>query len=291
MRVVVVPSVEKIDIRAEDNVSSRVTVFRSAAPESAVAIIMPAMGVKASFYSPLANALVEEGLNVVTADLRGHGESSIRPGRHADFGYGEMVLHDWPSIVGQVKALFPHSEKIILGHSLGGQLTPLYLADNPGEIDRLIMVAAPSLYWLDWPFPRSVILLVLTSIFSVIAKVLGYFPGHRIGVGSAEAMRLMSDWARIARRGRYDMIRPGEDYVSSLRELRIPLLAISFSDDGFAPRRAVDRYCQKMPAVSLTRWHIAPEDLDRDTLGHLWWVNESETLAKRITRWVRGMPS
>ena len=247
---------------------------------------MPAMGVNASFYVPLANALVEEGLNVVTADLRGHGESSIRPDRHTNFGYREMVLYDWPSIVGQVKALFPHSQKIILGHSLGGQLTPLYLSDNLGEIDRLIMVAAPSLYWLDWPFPRSVILLLLTSIFSVLAKVLGYFPGRKIGIGSAEAMRLMSDWARIARRGRYDMIRPDEDYVSSLRELRIPLLAISFSDDGFAPKLAVDRYCQRMPGVSLTRWHIAPEDLDRETLGHLWWVNGSETLAKRIARWL-----
>jgi predicted alpha/beta hydrolase len=60
---------------------------------------MPAMGVKAALHAPFANSLVKQGLNVVTADLRGHGESLIRPGRSTDCGYGEMVRCDWPSIL------------------------------------------------------------------------------------------------------------------------------------------------------------------------------------------------
>jgi predicted alpha/beta hydrolase len=199
-----------------------------------------------------------------------------------------MVLYDWPCIVGAVSKLFPGAPKVILGHSLGGQLTPMYLVEHPGEIDRLVMVAAPSLYWLDWPFPQSVGLLVGTCVFPMVARILGSFPGRRLGVGGTEAMGLMSDWGRLVRGGAYNMIRAGEDYVAAVRGLRIPLLAISFSDDGFAPQHAVDRYCERMSEASLTRWHLTPGDLGCDSLGHFHWVQQSEALADRIAPWLRG---
>jgi len=249
-------------------------------------VVMPAMGVKAAFYAPLADALVKRGLNVVTADLRGHGESGIRPGRRTDFGYGEMVRYDWPCIMDRVKTLFPYSPKIILGHSLGGQLSTLYLAEHPFEIDRLILVAAPSLYYRDWPFPHSLTLLFSTQMFFLVAAALGYFPGRRMGVGGTEAVRLIRDWARLVRRGRYDMVNPSVDYESLLEELRIGVLAISFSDDGFAPRRAVDRFCSRMPSSSLTCWHLTPQDFGCKQLGHFRWVYQGEQLAQRMARWL-----
>lgn len=277
---------EKVRIKSKDGVLSRITVFRNPLNHAPVVVIMPAMGVKASFYAPLAHLLVKQELNVVTADLRGHGESAIRPGRHVDFGYREMVLYDWPCIMSQVKMFFPHSLKIILGHSLGGQLSTLYLAENPASIHSLILVAAPSLYYKHWPFPRSIKLLFSTQIFHWIAKALGYYPGRKIGIGGTEAIQLVKDWARVVRTGRYGMIDKNLDYESCLRRLRIPVLAISFTDDDFAPKGAVDHLCQKMPNVSLTRWQLAPENFDCKRLGHLWWINQSEPLAYRLSRWL-----
>ena len=277
---------EKVNIQSKDGVFSRITVFRNTVKQAPVLIIIPAMGVSANFYVPLAFMLVEKGLNVVTADLRGHGESQIRPERNVDFGYREMVLYDWPCVMAQVKMLFPQSLKIILGHSLGGQLSTLYLAENPTSIDSLILVAVPSLYYKDWQFPRSTTLLFSTQIFHWIARALGYFPGRKIGIGGTEAMQLVRDWARVVRTGRYDMINQTFDYESCLRLLRIPVLAISFTDDGFAPKRAADRFCQKMSNISLTRWHLDPVNFDCKKLGHFWWINQSESLADRISRWL-----
>jgi predicted alpha/beta hydrolase len=277
---------EKVNIQSEDGVLSRISVFRNTVKQAPVLIIMPAMGVNASFYEPFAHTLVKQGLNVVTADLRGHGESEIRPGQNADFGYREMVLYDWPCVMAQIKMLFPHSLKIILGHSLGGQLSMLYLAENPASIDGLIMVAAPSLYYKDWQFPASITLLFSTQLFKWIAKALGYFPGRKFGIGGTEARQLVGDWARIVRKGRYDMINQAVDYESHLRALHIPVLAISFSDDGFASKRPVDRLCQKMPNTCLTRWHFDPNNFGCQKLGHFWWINQSESLADRISRWL-----
>ena len=186
---------EKVCLKSKDGVLSRITVFRNEVKRAPVLVIMPAMGVMASFYEPFALQLVKKGLNVVTSDLRGHGESSIRPKRNTDFGYSEMVLYDWPCIMAQVEMLFPHSQKIILGHSLGGQLSMLYLAENPAAINCLIMVAAPSLFYKDWPFPRSISLLFSIQIFHWIARAFGKFPGRKIGIGGTEAMKLVGDWA------------------------------------------------------------------------------------------------
>lgn len=276
---------EKITIQSRDGISSRITIFQNRDLQAAVAVLMPAMGVNASFYAPLIDALVGGGLNVVTADLRGHGESSIRPDRHTDFGYREMVKYDWPSIIGRTKALFPHSPMVLLGHSLGGQLSTLYMTEHPGDIDALILVGSPSLYYRHWLFPESLGLLFTIHFFSLVANVLGYFPGTRMGVGGTEAKTLVRNWARVVRKGRYDMIDPSIDYESHLKNLRVPTLALSFTDDGFAPKRAVDHLCLKMPHVALTRKHIAPRELGCGELGHFRWVSQSEQIVRMILSW------
>jgi len=247
------------------------------------------MGVSARFYESLAHSFVKKGLNVVTADLRGHGDSGIRPNRTSDFGYGDMVLYDWPCIIDQTKNHFPYSLEIILGHSLGGQLSTLYLSEHPEKATGLILVAAPSLYYRDWPFPHGLRLLLMTQTFALIASVLGYHPGKKLSIGGTEAKRLVCDWARITRKGRYDMIRKGVDYEKLSGNLEMPVLAISFSDDGFAPKRAADRLCQRMPLAELTRWHLTPRDLGCSSLGHFSWVKRSERLVSMITNWIEAI--
>ena len=241
----------KIKIRSNDGASSKITVFPALDERAPTVICMPAMGVRARFYEPLAHNLVKKGLNVVTADLRGHGDSDIRPGRTSDFGYGDMVVYDWPSIMDQAEKHFPDSSKVILGHSLGGQLSTLYLSENPEKTTALILIAAPSLYYRDWPFPRGLRTLLMTHAFALIAGILGYHPGRKLRLGGTEARRLIYDWARITRKGRYDMIRKGVDYERLSGNLKMPVLAISFSDDGFAPEPAADRLCQRMPLAEL----------------------------------------
>ncbi len=279
---------QKIALTSEDGVPSRITLFRHTSASAPVIIIMPAMGAKARFYEPLALALVEKGFHALTADLRGHGESGVRPGRTTDFGYGDMVKYDWPCVMAQAEMQFPRSPKFILGHSLGGQLSTLYMSENPAGIDRLILVAAPGLHYRDWPFPRSITLLFSTQIFALLAMVMGYFPGHKIGIGGTEARGLVRDWSRIVRKGRYDMIHRSHDYVALLQKLRVPVLALSFTDDAFAPKRAVDGLCAKMPQIELTRWHLAPSEIGCRELGHFRWMNQSGRLAPLLAEWLRN---
>ncbi len=280
------PNKQKITIKSGDGAASQITLFRTTDSDATVIICMPAMGVWASYYEPLAHELVLSGRNVITADLRGKGESLVKPCRGCDFGYHEMVYYDWPEIVEQANHLFPHSRKVLLGHSLGGQLSTLYMSATPGEIDGLVLVACPSVHYRGWPFPHNIRILLMTQAFRFVAGLLGYFPGKRLGFAGTESKTHITDWAYTTLTGRYKPRNSTRNYEALLLHLKAPVLAISFSDDGFAPRTAVERLCAKIPGTQLTHWYVTPQELGLDTLGHVGWVKRCQPVVKRISEWL-----
>src|SRR3546814_14675168 len=52
---------------------------------------LPALGVAARHYLPLADALAARGVAVFLHEWRGHGSSSLRLGREHDWGYRELL--------------------------------------------------------------------------------------------------------------------------------------------------------------------------------------------------------
>jgi predicted alpha/beta hydrolase len=277
---------EKIPVISGDGVRSRITVFRTAHPDATVVICMPAMGVRASFYEPMARIIVQGGLHVVTADLRGNGESQVRPGRNLDFGYHEMVHFDWPAIVGKVKQVFPNSQKVILGHSLGGQLSTLYMSAVPGEVQGLMLVACPTLYYRGWPFPSNIRIIIVTQAFRIIARFFGYLPGKKFGLPWTEPKTYIDDWAFTTITGQYKPKNSTVDYEILLPSLSTPVLALSFSDDAFAPETAVKYLCSKFPKIRLTHMHFTPKDIGAETLGHIGWVQRCEPLVEKMADWL-----
>jgi predicted alpha/beta hydrolase len=277
---------EKIDVQSGDGSVSGITVYPVADPGAAVIICMPAMGVSARHYGSLAEALARLGWNVITADLRGNGQSRIRAGRGCDFGYQDMVIYDWPAVVAKAASLFPHSSRILFGHSLGGQLSALYMARAPGEISGLILVSAPSVYYRGWPLPLSLGLLFLSQMSRLIAQVLGYFPGRRLGFGGTEARTVVKDWAYAVRTGQYAPKNADCNYEELMHAIIAPVLAISFCDDRFSPKKAVDNFCSKMSAADITRWHLAPGQIGRKAMGHMGLLRPPELLVEIISDWL-----
>ncbi|MFB3925295.1 MAG: alpha/beta fold hydrolase [Syntrophales bacterium] len=273
---------EILPVTMKDGTKSAITAFTgSPSGTGPVLICMPAMGVSAKFYQPLSAHIVSQGWILVTSDLRGNGCSSIRAAKGTDFGYHEMITYDWPAVIKTVKNKFPEYPVFLLGHSLGGQLSALYLSANPRCADGLILVAAPSVFYKSWPFPQNLGVLVGTQIAGFTAAALGYFPGKKIGFGGAtEAKQVILDWARQARTGRYEPAHSPLDFESLLRELEIHVLAISFKSDFFAPGRAVGHLCSKMSRAQITRVELKAEGL-----SHFDWVRNSGPVIEEIRKW------
>ena len=278
------------DVSMPDGTSSKITRFQSGSERAVpVVIIMPAMGVKASFYDPLAFALCGAGVHAVTADLRGLGHSSVRVKRGVDFGYHDMLVVDWPAIMAAVRRLLPGSSVFLMGHSLGGQISALYTGLYPEGVDGLILAASCTVYYRGWPFPKSLGILWGTRAARWISQLLGYFPGKTLGFGGTAATGVIRDWAANARTGRYDLADSEQRLDDKLGQARIPVLAMSFSGDDFAPAPAVNHLLEKMHQATITQRHFVPEDLGTSSLNHFSWVQASEALAPRIVSWIESV--
>jgi predicted alpha/beta hydrolase len=271
----------------KDGAQSAITIYSGEVDESSpVVLFVPALGVTAEFYEPFAVAGVEHGWVSVTSDLRGNGHSSMRPSRKSDFGYHEIVAYDLPAYVSAVKREFRDNPLFILGHSLGGQLSALYLSIIPEGVMGLILVTSCSVFFRGWKFPQNIGVLFGSQFVRILAELFGYFPGHRIGFGGMEARQVMRDWANEALTGRYRVANSAQDFEKLLGQITIPVLAINFENDFLAPKKAADYLIGKMPGARLTQWHLTKNDLGPDRASHFQWIRNPEPLATKIAEWM-----
>ncbi len=185
-------------------------------PTAPVVVVLPAMGTPARHYTPLARALHRRGATVVTVDPRGHGESVPVPARGVRFGYRELVEHDIGAVLDAVARAFPGAPRLILGHSLGGQLGLVHCGLLRPRLDGVVLVASGSAWWRTLG-PSGARWLARSLLCVAGAELLGYWPGRRLGFGGRESVGLMRDWARQLRTGRY-----AADHEEALRASPCP---------------------------------------------------------------------
>ena len=276
-----------IDILNEDGSTSKITHFPSSSNDSkSVVIIFPAMGVRGSYYEILGQQISEAGFDAVITDLRGIGNSSIRPSKKVDFGYHEMLELDYKSILEKVKATFPNKKIIALGHSLGGQLASLFSAKNSNSFDGLILIACCSVYYKGWgskQFPT----LFMTQFFHFVSVLLGFFPGKKMGFGGTEAKTVMSDWSNQSRTGKYILKNDDFNFETAMGKVTIPILAISFQADTFAPRKAVEHLIDKFgPKANKEYIYLENDDSRNDNFGHFNWTKKPNKIVTLIAEWI-----
>jgi predicted alpha/beta hydrolase len=261
------------ELTREEGTSFRLTIARAAAtaPSTPVIVVQPAMGMKARYYLPFAQALADAGIHAVVSEQRGHeAEGGRLPGRSYDFGYADL-LEDLDAALATVRAQFPGAPIHLLGHSLGGQVAVMYAGLQPDALAGIILLAASTPHWPHWG-PR---LLFASYAFPLLARLVGHFPGARLRFAGREARGLMREWGRLARTGRFGH---GEE---GLHRASLPVLAVSIEDDWLGPEAAVDALAAKLPAATVTREHLAGDGLD-----HFRWARHSEPVVPLITGWL-----
>ncbi|HEU5297017.1 MAG TPA: alpha/beta fold hydrolase, partial [Burkholderiaceae bacterium] len=167
-------------------------------------LCLPAMGVPARYYQPLARALARAtGGPAYVAELRGQGDSTERAERGADFGYREIVEDDLPRWLDQLSQHHPHRRIVLAGHSLGGQLAVLACATLAERLSALVLMAAGTAHHRAWPSANRLRARLTVGAISAAARLLPWYPGRRLGFGGNQPKRLMRDWSFNAHSGRY----------------------------------------------------------------------------------------
>lgn len=279
---------ERWTVRASDGHSFELLVDAPKHPRAAL-FFFPAMGVDASYYAPFAEALSQRGILVAVCDLRGHGTSSIRPRRGVDFGYREIVELDLPPAVATFKARIPDVPLYLGGHSLGGQLMMLHVAATRPDIAGMALVACAIPYYRNWQGRSRHWIRLATVLFPTVGFLLGYVPGHRLGLGGTEAQTLMRDWAHNARTARYEPAGSDVDYESALQNLEIDLVTVNVRGDEMAPANAVDFMFEKVPHARGDRLEAT---LSEHRPGaHVRWVRDPADVVRGVAGWITGRDS
>jgi len=281
-----VDSPQSVEYCARDGTRASMLVFRADDPAAPVVVCLPAMGVRGGYYKEFAQALSRAGLHVITSDLRGVGSSSARASRTCDFGYGEILDLDLPALIETVNKCFPSNARLLLGHSLGGQLSALHLSAHEGVAQGVILVAACNVHYKGWSLRRRWRVLGTTILFRVMGRVLGYVPAGKFGFAGNEARTVAVDWSNNCWTGKYVIANSAHDYEQSLKRMARPVLAISFERDRLAPRKSVENFLGKLGAAPVTARHFSRDHPGLENVGHFDWVKRPQVVVETIQKWI-----
>ncbi|WP_228387898.1 alpha/beta fold hydrolase [Nocardioides sp. dk884] len=215
------------------------------------------------------------------ARARGHEEGGEPAGRRRDFGYADLV-DDLDRAVTTLAARLPGAPIHLLGHSLGGQLAAVEAAARPERLAGLIHVASGTPYWRVFS-PR---MLAMTQLVPLIARLLGHFPGDRFGFAGREARTQMTDWARLARTGRFVFGRPRRDHGRAMASTALPVLSVSLEGDELAPPASVDDLAGRFPSAHVERVHLDPVAMGFAEVDHLRWARHPGVIVPTLTDWL-----
>ncbi|MEB3370978.1 alpha/beta hydrolase family protein [Saccharopolyspora mangrovi] len=278
-------ALEAVEVTTPDHVRFVVRIKPQDDPSAPVVLVLPAMAMKAKFYYPLVKALHDEGLSVATADLRAQGESTPSLEDSRNFGYREIVETDLPAITEAVAKRFPEAPLHVFGHSLGGQTALLHACADPTRIAGLCLFATGSVYWRAFPPERRLSVLAGGRYIGSVSKLRGRWPGG-LFVPTPVAGRVMTDWCYQNLTGRYRLSGSERNYAPLLRELTMPVMAISLDDDELGPKSNVDYLCTRIPRAKLTRRHWDAESGVVENLDHFGWIKDSPAVAAEVREWI-----
>lgn len=279
-------SARTADIDLPDGARAQLLLVPAPQPRAAL-VWLPALGVPARAYLPLASQLAGHGVSTLVHEWRGIGSSSVRASRECDWGYARLLQTDLPATASLAALEFEGLPVCWGGHSLGGQLASLHLARRPGDGAALALVGSGAPYWRAQRAQISVALVAAMVGVPLTTAALGFLPGRHIGFGGRESRSLMRDWLRCVRTGRYRVQGLDDDLEAALSRLQHRVLALCLRDDAFGPRSALDHLLRKLgtssPDVRM---------LDARQLGvaadHFAWMKHPDGIAAQLGSWLTG---
>ncbi len=257
---------------------------------SAVVVVVCGAGIPARFYHRLAHYVAAQGAAVLTFDYRGIGASRAGGLRGLAGGMDIWALHDIGAALALARAAHPDLPLSAVAHSVGTLL--LGAAPGAARVSRCVFLGAHTGYWRDYHAKwRVPLFMVWHAFMPAVTRVVGYFPGRALRLGEDLPREVAYDWAR---RRRPALVRTPRDerrfgpHLHRYAEFDAATLAISISDDAFAPPGAADRLLAMYPNLQAARETVTPKSLDCRRIGHFGFLRRGpgEHFWRQVSGWV-----
>ncbi|WP_297919009.1 alpha/beta fold hydrolase [Metallibacterium sp.] len=272
-----------IPVRAADGATAQIGLVLPDGAQCGL-LWLPAMGVAARHYAPLAVHCGEQGIACAVHEWRGIGSSSLRAARARNWGYREL-LRDIGTSFDAARAATPGLSWLLGGHSLGGQLALLFISQVPAPIGGLALIGSGTPYWRNFRWPLRWPLRAAFTLAPLVAGAWGYYPGRHLGFGGNESRGVIRDWTHSARSGRYCIAGQAKAAEAALVDVRQPVLVLHARDDRLVPQAAIDHLLAKLPNAPREQVQLDAADFGTHSVGHFGWMQAPQPVARAIAAW------
>lgn len=249
-----------------------------------VVLIGSATGVHQEYYRTFAHFLAEKGYTVYTFDYRGVGKSRPTSLKNIQADMQTWGKSDLDAMIAYIREENPLAKLTYIGHSISGQL--LALTQESIHISKVILVATQHVNWRLWPlYARFVYAFLMYFLMPLVSHIVGYFPGKQLKIFWDLPKGVALEWARWCR-SRNGMFSYHSD--EQIKSLKMPLLAIGFSDDVIAPFRPMNELLNKYSHAAITQWQYKPSELGVRKIGHFGFFRSSfkNNLWRPVLEWM-----
>lgn len=256
----------------------------SAADARANVLILGAMGVRQDYYAPFARHLAAQGFAVTTFDYRGMGHSRRGSLRGFETDITTWATRDVPAALEAARAV--EGPLYLVAHSLGGQI--LGLVPGREKVDGMFTVASGTGYFRhNRRMPLQLLYLWYVAM-PLYTRLFGYFPGKRLRKVGDLPRGVALQWTRWCRHPHYLVDDQGRPITEGHANIRIPIFGLSFEDDEYIPRVAIDQLHGYYRAARVERRHVQPSEIGARRIGHFGFFNErfAESLWPVASRWL-----
>ena len=278
--------VDDITFQAADRYTLAATLCLPRGRKTHAVLISSATAAPRKIYRSFASYLASRGCVCLTYDYRGIGGS--RPASLSGFNasMSDWAAKDVTAAVGWLRERYKDLPLAYVGHSFGGQA--LGLIPNNNTVSRALLIAAQAGYWgLMTPLEGWRVYAMLNFIGKPVTRLLGYAPG-KMGLGEDLPKGVFLEWTRWVNSQRYMFDDPNLAALANFQNYRGALRALSFSDDPWATRKAVELLCAGFTLTWSDIRTIEPKEAGVAKIGHFGFFRPEhrETLWKDATDWM-----
>lgn len=270
-----------------DGTALELTVHDATGPAKAVVQINPATAVTERMYFPFARFLAEHGFAVVTYNYRGVGRDGPHP-REVASGFTSWADNDVEGVTEWVSQRYPGLAHLAVGHSFGGHAIGLCQSSSRLSAAVTVCSQAGCLRFIRPGLERLKVAILLKVIGPLTAKVFGYVPGRKLGIGEDLPANVMREWSRWTSLRHYFFDDPTVNAAARFARPSMPVLALGFDDDPWAPAPAIDLMMGHLTGCSVERRQLSPADSDGSPVGHMGFFRQrhADTLWPMVARWM-----
>jgi len=282
---------EKITITCADTYPLGALLLKPERVPLAILQFQGGTGVKKEFYLHFCRFLAGQGYAVVMFDYRGVGES--RPQRMRGFG---ATLQDWPrqdmtAVLNWCQAHYPDTPKLIVSHSIGGQL--IGLMPNHDLLSGVVTIASSVGSWRLQSSPRKYTAAFLWYVVTPLTTSLfGYGYLKRLGIMEDLPAPMLHEWRQWCTNDAY--LSPFLDNTileHYFAQVRIPYKNYHITDDWIANETTVNKLLTYYPNAKATIRRISPQEYGVKKIGHFGFFSRkfTETLWTEVVTDIEQM--